>query len=215
MKKIGWNILVLLGLVSLGYAQADTKAKAILDKVSATYQHHKTIQSDFVLVMDNPQQGKNSTSGRLILEMNSGKYNVVLGKQEFISDGKTQWTIMKDQNEVQVTAVDNSSNSLNPTNLFTFYKKGYKSVFTGVSEAGGKSLNTIELAPVDTKQNVFKIKMRIDKASNLIYDATVFDKGGGKYTYTIQNTIMNKAIPAGTFTFNKEKYPGMEIVDLR
>jgi len=215
MRKFAWIVIGLVGMVLLGYAQTDPTAKAILDKVSDTYQHFGTVESDFLFVMDNPNQEKRSTEGKLMLEMKSGKYKVILGSQEFISDGTTQWTVMKEQNEVQVNDVDNNDNSLNPTTIFTFYKKGYKSIFTGVTKVGQQSLNAIELVPIDTKQNIFKIKMRVDKASNLIYDVTVLDKAGGKYTYTIQKTVINKEMPEGIFTFTKSKYPGIEIVDLR
>lgn len=207
-------ILIFSGLMSVN-AQFDANSKKVLDKVSANYQSFKTLEADILLLVENPQQKTYTSTGKLSLERMSGKFKIVLGGQEIISDGKTQWTVLKDQGEVQVTDADRDDNSLNPATIFTFYKKGYQGTYTGNSKAGSKILEDITLVPVDTKQNVAKIKLRVDRATSLIYEAVIFDKSGSKFTYTIEKLTVNKAIPYPLFIFNKNNYPDLEIVDLR
>jgi len=45
--------------------------------------------------------------------------------------------------------------------------------------------------------------------------AKVFDKNGNIYTYSIVKFTPNAAVTDDLFSFNKSKYPGVEIVDLR
>lgn len=216
MKRIVlvFMIVILSGL-NVVNAQFDAASKKVLDKVSANYQSFNTLVADVSLKVENPNQKSNTNSGKLSLERMSGKFKIDLGDQEIICDGTTQWTVLKDQGEVQVSDADKDNNSLNPATIFTFYKNGYNGSLTGTSKVDNKVLDNVTLIPIDAKQNVSKINLRIDRATNLIYDATVFDKNGGKFTYTIKELSVNRAIPYSLFIFNRSNYPNMEIVDLR
>lgn len=207
-------VFVLGGTATL-YAQFDAASKKVLDKVSANYQSFNTLKADVLLSIEGPQEEKHIDKGTLSMERASGKFKVDLGGHEVINNGKTQWTVLKDQEEIQITEADNDESSLTPATIFTFYKKGYKGTFTGVEKAGSRMLDAITLIPIDDAQNISKIQLRVDRKSNLIFDATLFDKNGGKYTYTINRLSVNELIPYSTFVFNKNSYPSMEIVDLR
>lgn len=216
MKRIFLGfVIIILGGLNVANAQFDVASKKVLDKVSANYQSFNTLEADILLSVENPQEKGYTNTGKLSLERASGKFKIDLGGQEIISDGTTQWTVLKDQGEVQVSKADRDNNSLNPATIFTFYKTGYNGTFAGTSKVDNKMLNDITLVPTDTKQNVSKINLRVDRATNLIYDATVFDKSGSKFTYIIKKLSVNKAIPYSLFIFNKSNYPTMEIVDLR
>lgn len=216
MKRLLLGLMITIyGSISYAHAQFDGASKRILDKVSANYQSFNTIEADVMLSVEDSQNKKVTNNGKLALERMSGKFKIDLGGQEIISDGTTQWTVLKEQAEIQVNDADRDNNSLNPATIFTFYKTGYKGSHTGTSKVGNRSFDDITLVPTDIKQNIAKIDLRVDKANNLIYDATVFDKNGGMYTYTIKNLLVNKPIPYSTFIFNKNNYPSMEVVDLR
>lgn len=198
-------------------AQTDASAKSILDKVSSTYREFKTIQADFTITATQPQQPASnySESGVILMETAAGKYRIKMDTQELISDGKSLWTILNDVNEVQVTEVDNSAAAISPVTIFSFYTQGYKYLSVPDEHAGNTSLHVVELSPEDTRSPYYKIKLRINKTTNLIHDVTIFDKNSVRYTYSIRNTKANPAITANRFTFQQNAYPGMEIVDLR
>src|SRR5690606_38347325 len=135
------------------------------------------------------------------METAAGKYRITTNNQDIISNGKTQWIVLKEEQEVQLTEADNSSENISPANIFSFYNHGYKYVSAPNEQAGGNQLLVVELSPEDTQNPYFKIKLRIHAATNLIYDATVFDKSGVKYTYLLKNTKANPSITADTFVF--------------
>src|SRR5690554_1595280 len=79
----------------------------ILDRVSAQYNSYKTIQTDFTFRYfrnDQDQTGQ-SEQGMLLLDQTDGKYRISTATQELISDGKSQWAVLKEADEVQITEV--------------------------------------------------------------------------------------------------------------
>ncbi|MCX2483205.1 outer membrane lipoprotein carrier protein LolA [Pedobacter sp. MR2016-24] len=216
MKKILLSLLVLTGVSYTIYAQTDEKAKVILAEVSKKYRSYTTVKTDFTFTLDNKQSKvKETQQGTLYVKASANKYKVTMTDQDVISDGKSQWTYLKKDKEVQVSNVDNSSESLNPAQIFTIYEKGFKYLYTGETKAGAKTYQMIDLSPTDTNKSFFKIRLSIDKVAKRIASVLIFDKNGNRYTYTIKTFVPNVKVPETTFTFDAKKYPGVEVVDLR
>lgn len=214
-KQIGLVLSFLLLTISqYSYAQ-NNAAKALLNKVSQKYNGYKTMQAGFTLDIRQANGSSHSDAGTLYLDKANNKYHVNTKNQILISDSKTQWNIMKAEKEVEISEASNSTNEINPTNIFTFYTSGFNYVLANTEKAKGISLSVVELKPIDSKKNYSKIKLRINKANHLIYDTTIFDKSGNRYTYTLNAQEGNKAIASSFFTFNKSNYTGFDIVDLR
>lgn len=211
------KIIVLMAFICTSliiYAQTDIKAKKLLEEVSAKYDAYQTIQSDFSFSVQQAQGGNHQDKGTLFLNKPKNQFRISLSEQNIISDGKSTWSILKEDQEVQVTDSDNNTESIGPNNLFTFYKKGFIYKSKKDEMLGKDLLNVIELAPTDTKTNYAKITLRIKKNKH-IHDVTVVDKSGAQYTYTINTLYVNHKLPTATFAFNKADYPNYEIVDLR
>jgi outer membrane lipoprotein-sorting protein len=197
-------------------AQSEVKAKAILAEVSKKYRSYDVIKTEFSYTLENPEAKiKETQAGTLFVKSKVNKYKVILKGQELISDGKSQWTYLKADKEVQVSEVDNSADALNPAKLFTIYEKGFKSLYTNDTKVNGKMVHNIDLSPIDTKRSFFKVKLQIDKLSKQIVNAVIFDKNGNRYTYSIKSFIPNIKVPESTFAFDAKLYPGVELVDLR
>ncbi len=226
MKKL--FLFSILTVITFGcaFAQKDAAAKAILNKVSANYKMYDVVKTDFTFVLDNQQAGvKDTQTGTLIARSKTNKYKVTLYDaetpakptvaQEMISDGKTQWTYLKKDNEVQINNVDNSGEGLNPAQVFTIYEHGYKYIYNGDTKIDGKVYQEIDLTPEDIKKSFFKVRLLIDKVKKQIYSALIFDRNGNRYTYTIKSFVPNPPVPENTFTFDPKAHKGVEVVDLR
>ncbi|NGM66461.1 LolA family protein [Sphingobacterium sp. SGR-19] len=211
------KILVMVAFICTSlivFAQTDTKAKRLLDDVSAKYDAYRTIQSDFSFSMHQAQGGSHMDKGILFLNKPKSQFRIELNEQDIISDGKSTWSVLKEDQEIQVSETDNNTESIGPNNLFTFYKKGFTYKGAKDETLGKDVLNVIELTPTETKTNYAKIKLRINKNKH-IHDVTVVDKSGARYIYTINTLYVNHRIPATKFIFNASDYPNHEIVDLR
>jgi len=224
MKKIFFYILFILTATHT-FAQKDAQAKVILNQVSQKYRSYPIIKSDFSFTIDNPQANiKETRNGSLITQSKGGKYKVTLYattgaktdvEQEIISDGKSQWTYLKADKEVQVSDADNSGEGFNPAQLFTMYEHGYKYIYTGDQKIGGKTYQSIDLTPEDDKKPFFKIRLLVDKLKKQIYSALIFDKSGSKYNYTLRSLTSAPKVPDNTFTFDTKAHPGVEVVNLK
>lgn len=216
MRKIFSSILFIVTLYSAAFAQTDPKAKAILAEVSKKYKSYKTIKSNFTFTAENKQAKLNeSQKGVLYVNAAANKYKVVMADKDLISDGKTQWTYLKDDKEVQVSDAVANEDALNPAQVFTMYEKGYKYLYTGERKVGSKVYQMIDLSPIDTKKPYFKIRLSVDKIAKQISSVTIFDKNGSNYTYNITAFAPGTGLPESTFAFDAKKYPGVEVVDLR
>jgi outer membrane lipoprotein-sorting protein len=216
MKKLLIAAFLIIGSMMSVMAQSEAKAKVILAEVSKKYRSYDVIKTEFSYTLENPEAKiKEVQAGTLFVKSKLNKYKVILKGQELISDGKSQWTYLKADKEVQVSEVDNSADALNPAKLFTIYEKGFKSVYTNDTKVNGKMVHNIDLSPTDTKRSFFKVKLQIDKLNKQIVNAIIFDKNGNRYTYSIKTFTPNIKVPESTFAFDAKLYPGVEVVDLR
>jgi outer membrane lipoprotein-sorting protein len=222
MKKIIPLTIVLASLVFISaiaqpkdMGKSDPNAKKILDDVSAKFKSFKSVSSKFTLKIENAA-GKVEGIKTGTVSLKGIKYRISVTGQEIFFDGSNIWTYDKSSNEVQVTKFDPSATTITPQKLFTnFYDKDFLYKLNGESKTGGKTLQEIELTPVDKTKPFFKVLVYIDKVSKTITGSKVFEKNGNRYTYAVSNMKPNVAISDDLFVFNSSKYPNVEVVDLR
>ena len=190
-------------------AQTDPEAKKILDKVSQKYKSFSSVEGDFILSITSDKTTE-TQNGKVYIK--GDKYKFSAKELERISDGKTVWTHLKPQKEVQVNAVD--KNEISPNQLFTLYTKGYNYILNTEVKRGANQA-VIDLSPTDKKSTYFKIRLFIDKTTNMITKATLFEKAGMRYTYELKNIKTNTLKDNALFAFNAAKYPDVEVIDLR
>ena len=198
---------------SLG--KSDPSAKSILDKVSARFKTFKGVQSTFNLKVEDAK-GKLQGNKKGTVYMKGPKYRVSITGQEIFCDGSNIWTYDKSANEVTITKFDPAANSITPQKLFTnFYDKDFLYKLNGEKKEGARTIQEIEMTPLDKSKSFHKVVLLIDKGSQTIYSTKVLEKNGNKYTYTVSSLNSNATISDTQFVFDKKKYPGVGEVDLR
>jgi len=215
MKRITL-LFGLLTIVLAGFTQGnDPAAKKVLDAVSKKFKGYKAVQSNFTLQVEDAH-GKVQGTKKGTVFMKGSKYRVNITGQEIYSDGKNVWTYDKGANEVTITQVDPSGTGITPQKLFTsFYDNDFLYKLNGEKKEGSKTLQEIEMTPVDKTKAFHKVYLLVDKKNQSIYSTKVLEKNGNKYSYTVTSLDGKAAIGDDVFTFNKSKYPGVEEVDLR
>lgn len=195
--------------------KSDPDAKKILDAVSAKFRTFKSPQASFTYQIENAQ-GKVLSSKKGSVNMRGNKYKVVMSGMELFSDGRTSWSYDKSANEVTVSGVDLGGSAMTPQKLFTnFYDKDFLYKLNGTKKVGGKTVQEIEMTPTDKTKPFHKVYVLVDKSTNTIYSARFLEKSGNRYSYTINSMNPNATVSDATFVFDKNRYPGVEIVDLR
>ncbi len=215
-RAISFILFLALSIsVSAQTGQVDKKAKQVLDGVTAKYKSFNSLKASFTInVESSKDQKKDTQKGTIYLKGNS--YKLEIAGQDVISDGKTRWTFLRDANEVQIDHLRTDDNSITPSNIFTMYEKGWSSKFNGEIKKGAVAFDLIELVPLDPKsKNVFKVKLTINKVEKYISSAQIFDKNGNIQLITVEKFSPNAITDESVFSFNSQKYPGAEVIDLR
>ncbi len=220
MKRICLLLTVMI-ITGSGFAQnnslgnSDPAAKVILDNVSKKFKTFKAVQAVFTLKVED-SKGKIQGTKKGTVYMKGSKYRVTITGQEIFCDGKDVWTYDKSANEVTITQLDLSGNALTPQKLFTnFYDKDFLYKLNGEKKEGNVTVQEIELTPTDKTKNFHKVYVLVDKARQTILNTKIMEKGGNKYSYTVNSLNGNANVPDTMFVFDKKKYPGVEEIDLR
>lgn len=216
MKNL-YLFLALVLVTSLSFAQdkSDPEAKKILDAVSAKFKTFKTVNAGFSYVVENASGKEMSTQTGTLL-MKGMKYKVNFGGQEIFCNGTTVWNYDKSANEVTISNLDASSGMITPQKLFTnFYDSDFLYVLNGEKKIGTKTVQEIEMTPVDKSKPFHKVYLYVDKAAKTIYSTKVLENAGNRYIYMVTSMKTNAAIADNAFSFDKSRYPGVDIVDLR
>jgi outer membrane lipoprotein-sorting protein len=220
MKNI-FNILILLiSFLSSqcqpkGGGNNDPAAKKILDAVSTKFKSFKSVQSSFSLKIEN-NAGKTLGAKSGMIYMKGVKYRISVTGQEIFCDGSNISTYDKSTNELTITKIDPSVNSITPQKIFTnFYDKDFLYKLNGDTKVGTKMVQQVELTPTDKSKPFFKVLLNIDKRNQAISSTKIFEKSGNIYLYEISNMNTSTLVNDAQFLFDAKKYPGVEVVDLR
>jgi len=215
MKRINIMLVVLMATVMTVQAQYDQKAKTILDAMSARYKKMPSYIAQFSTALVNETEGLNEVfEGQITVK--GDQYVLKTEEQEVINDGKTVWTYLPDVNEVNIDVYSPDDDEITPSSIFDEYKNGYKYIWMETVKEQGMDSDVIDLIPNESSDTqFFKIKMVISSKVRTLLKWTMFEKQGNKYIYTISNFNDKATVPDALFKFDKSKYPGVEIVDLR
>ena len=214
MKKSFSLLLLAASLALPAAAQQDAKAGKILDQMSAKYQALKAFQATFTQTLENPgAKVKQNINGDIVVS--GQKFRLKISGQEVVTDGKTTWTYLKNENEVNISDADPDTQEMSPSQIYTMYKKGYKYSYVQQVQESGEALDVIELSPENRQNDVFKVRLKVRKKDASIKSWQVYKKSGNQYTFFIKKFQPNPPVDATTFAFDKAKYKGVKVVDLR
>ncbi len=198
-----------------GMGSNDPEAKKVLDAVSAKFKTFKSVQAKFTLKIENAS-GNPIANKNGVVYMKGNKYRISVTGQEIFCDGTNVSTYDKSAKEVTITKIDPAANTITPQKLFTnFYDKDFLYKLNGEKKVGKKTIQEIELTPIDKTKPFFKVLLFIDKAANTISSSKLFEKTGNRITYTVGKMNTTGMISDGQFVFDEKQFPGTEVIDLR
>ncbi len=211
--KIFVFIVSLLATQLNTFAQISSspEAKVILDKVSAATDAMEAIHIVFEYKLTNKAENiSDSSIGELTLKKD--QYLLSFMGLEQMSDGENVWTILSDDEEIQIAEIDlEDENALTPSNLLKMYETGF--IYQLKDKVG--NLQIIELIPENpTDVDYIKIELLIDTSVDQIKNLKQFGKNATESEYIINNFTAS-IIPDEAFIFKEADYSDFEIIDLR
>lgn len=200
-------------LVSLPVFGQDTKAQAILDKLSSKMKSQKSFYIEFSANIKNTGSGTNeSETGKGWVK--GDKYYASYGDNTIISNGIKTWTVVKDDKSVYETdAKEDDGESMNPKKLMTIWETGFKNKYDKEDKLNNEAVHVIDLYPKNPgKVDYHTIVLYISKASNELKKAVMKAKDGTVMTYSLTKFTSNAPVEDTKFVFDIKKYPGYTLV---
>ncbi len=217
LKKTVLMLFVVLASSIFTFAQDNNAATiSLLDQVSSKLSKATSLQIDFNFSSDNKQKNKkeNYTGSALY---KAGLYKLDLMGQVVYSDGKTNWTYLKDAEEVNITTVDNANDILiNPKGILANYKNEYKVKQISDRFENNRAIVTIDLYPKQVDKKKFsRLTLKVDKTAKRLYSIVYVGKDGLSFTITITKYLENLAIQDKDIKYSDSLYPNAEVIDMR
>ncbi|RLD43064.1 MAG: hypothetical protein DRI89_05640 [Bacteroidetes bacterium] len=202
--------LLLSGIV---FAQSEKNAEQLLEKVVNKTASYENMKVEISYTMVNVEMDINEKKEGLIF-ISGDSYRIEMEGQIIISDGKTIWTYLVDSEEVMVSDVDESDESISPTKILTTYNSDYKAKYDADRKYKNADLKAINLRPNDGKQ-FEKMSILVNQKKLSLESFSIYDKNGNVFTYHIIKLTPNLDLPENTFGFNPADYPDVEVIDMR
>jgi len=227
MTTMRYCVFTLILLISLQVSAQkenpanDPEAAALLQKVSEKYKAYKNIAANFLLVVQHPKlkpedddkKYTDTIKGQITLEQS--KFRIGVKNQQIICDGKSIWTYIAAEKEVQLNTYEETEDMFSPSKIFTLYKEGYLYQVKEKKVVNGKHLTVLEMAPPNKKLTYFKIDITVEDESLQLVESKIYEKNGVRYIYKLTKQTPNVSTTDETFSFDVKKHPGVKLVDLR
>ena len=201
MKKIFSIILILLAFLTVTDVKAQD-AKKILDKAATAFTKAGNVKIGFSANVNG-----NNAGGTICIS--GSKFQLNTGDLIIWFDGKSMWNYVVVNDEVNVSHPSAKEVArMNPYSFLTLYKKGYD------CSMGKSSSTEYEVILKGQKGSAYnRITVRMSKKS---YQPTyIKTEAKSPMEIKVNSFAANQKFAASTFTFDKKKYPKVEVIDLR
>ena len=208
MNKI--FLLIAFSIMSLSTDAQKIDSKKILNDINKKTKSFKNYKIEFDFTWENQSlEIKENQKGEITIE--DKKFKLKIGDQLIINNGKTQWIYFIDLNEVQIFNNDIEDELMNPSKIFNIAIEEFKHELIDTKTINKQVVYNIDLYPKKSSEFI-KINVTIIKNLSQIKELVVYDKNGGTYCYKIKSF---KTDVQESFSFDKKKYPNVQVIDLR
>lgn len=211
-------LLTVLAAPSDGQTVRPSDAWPILDHATAVYDTIRTLQADFVQIIDNPMIGDpDTTRGRLYQQRpNYFEMRFTDPKNDrIVADGKRLWFYTPSTTPGQVirTAIPAAGTS-GPNLIGQFVERPrerYDARYVRSDSLPDGPVHVIALKPRATDLPYTDATVWIAKQDGLVRRMDIVESGGQQRMIVLRNLVVNRSIPASEFRFSPPA--GTQVVD--
>lgn len=205
--------MLLAALLSASIPAEAQTAKSVLDKTAAKLRNSGGLQATFEATTFKGTTQTGQTTGSIFVQGN--KFQVNSTELSVWFDGKTQWSLLKSSNEVNVsTPSAEEIQEMNPYAFVNLYKKGYQLSLTETTYKGNACYEARLLAQ-DKSASIQEMRITIGKTNYLPQSVRIRQGSNGWTRIRINSLKTGKKWNEDFFRFNPKDYPDTEVIDLR
>ena len=215
MRKYIFSVLIALLSLPVIAQQQQSQAKAVLDRTADAFRKAGGVKADFVVKAVTNGLAEGAENGTI--QLKGEKF--VLKTSDVVTwfDGKTQWSYVAKNNEVNVSSpTQEELQQINPYTFLYMYQKGFSYKLGTTKTFRGKAVWEVILTAKDKKQELERVTLFVTKDTYEPLYILLQQRGQqtrNEITVTSYQTRQNYA--DSVFAFDRKQYPGAEIIDLR
>ena len=202
------NIIACLLLLFAAQAvSAQNNADAIIRVLVDQIKSHKNVEMAFSYQIGSDKNLSESLKGHAWLQDEA--YKTEMADQQTISDGKTIWLYLIDDEEVMVSNASEGTDNT-PLKILTSLDKSYVASLTNID---AKGIATIELA--NPKGQYKRVTLKINTKKTELKSADIYMEDGNKVSITVEEMKYDQKLDDSFFTFDTKKHPKVDVIDMR
>ena len=192
-------LLIINFIFSFAYGQS---AKEVLDKTAAVVSSKSGAKASFTIKNDNM-----NTSGTIAIK---GRMFHAATPQAIVwYDGKTQWTYMKKNEEVNIAnPTEAEQASINPYTFIYMYKQGYSYTL----QKKGTNYE-VHLKATDKKRSIQEMYIVVNAKTSVPSQIRIRQQKS--WTTIAISNFKTAKLSDGIFRFSAKEFPNADIIDLR
>lgn len=211
MNKYILSIILFTNSIFLISAQNNAEAERLINNFINSIKV-EAIRTGFNLKISE-KNGVNSqqVSGTFILKNN--QFYLEMEEAQVWFDGKIQWAFMKESNEVSITEpTEQELAETNPASILSAFKKVSRIQFGKVKS---EKNHIVVMTPKTKNANFTKVEVHFSKTTGNLSFIFIQQKNGMTNQLSLFNYQKKVAVSQSTFVFDKTKFKGVTVNDLR
>jgi len=190
----------------------------ILDRASQSYDTVRTLQADFVQVVDNPMIGDPDTTRGRLYQRRPGYFAMRFTEPKddrIVADGRHLWLYTPSTTPGQVIRSAIPGTGTTGPNLIGQFvghpRERYDARYVRADSLSGGAVDVITLTPHANDLGYSEATVWIDRKDGLVRRIDIVETSGQRRTIILRNLAINQVVPAREFRFSPPA--GSRVVD--
>ena len=215
MRKYIFSVLIALLSLPVIAQQQQSQAKAVLEKTAEAFKKAGGVRADFTLKALNDGRLEGRENG--VIQLKGEKFMLKTSETTTWFDGKTQWSYMVRNDEVNVsTPTQEELQQINPYTFLYMYQKGFSYKLGTMKTFHGKAIWEVVLTAKDKAQDLERITLYVTKEGyEPLYILLQQRAHPTRNAITVTSYQTGQKYADTLFTFDRKQYPSAELIDLR
>ena len=206
-------VRVLFFLSTLFYFTASAQssheeARTLLDECRQGIRSHPQLEMQFIWTVWKAEALEASNTYEGVLQLAADRYRWKLQDIEQICDGEHVFTILHEDEEVQIHEIDasNGDEGSHPLKILDSYDKGYSFRLGGRENADGGKVQFVVLTP-HTSEVIRRVIVGIRLPEKRLHSVEQWMRSGERMKMEVTRYDASTPLDASTLEFSAERFP--------
>lgn len=201
-------IACLFLMLATQVVSAQNEGERIIRAMVEKMKSHKNVEMVFNFSI-NPNDNDLGETEKSHAWLQGEAYKIEMAEQQTISDGKTIWSYLIEDEEVIVSNASEGSDNT-PLKVLTTLDESYVATLSSINSQG---IASIELANPNGQYKRVMLKVNTKKLE--LNHADIFMEDGSKIIIDMEEMKYDQTLDDKFFTFDAKKHPNVDVIDMR